>query len=158
MSSARRAEVRGKNSRIIWFVVLILILFLSGCASRLDVRADHYLFEGKSTHWKARLDYSYKQVFYNNQETKRLEYDSITWSQLYLCFQGPEEKALDVSWDLKSQTLGASGSGFEFQKGRWTVASSSTGRKEHILDRSEEVTLTIRWEGQVETLSLKVKD
>jgi len=26
------------------------------------------------------------------------------------------------------------------------------------LDRSEEVTLTIRWEGQVETLSLKITD
>jgi len=150
--------VRGKNSRIIWLVILLLILFLSGCASRVDVRTGHNLLEGESAHWKAKLDYSYKQVFYNNPETKRLEYDSITWSKLYLCFQGPKGKALDVFWDLKSQTLGASGSGFEFQKGRWAVASSSTGRKEHILGRSDEVILTIRWEGQVETLSLKVKD
>ncbi|MCR4434163.1 MAG: hypothetical protein NUV70_08985 [Caldiserica bacterium] len=150
--------MRGKNSRIIWLAALLLILFLGGCASRVDVRTDHYLFEGKSAHWEAKLDYSYKQVFYDNPETKRLEYDSITWSKLYLCFQGPEEKALDVSWDLKSQTLGASGSGFEFQKGRWAVASSSTGRKEHILNRSDELTLTIRWQGQVETLSLRVED
>ena len=158
MSSARRAEVRGKNSRIIWLAALLLILFLSGCASRLDVRTDHFTFEGESAHWKVRLDYSYKQVFYDNLETKRLEYDSITWSKLYLCFQGPEEKALDVSWDLKSQTLGASGAGFEFQKGRWELVSSTPGEKGHILERSDEVTLTVRWEGQGETLSLKVKD
>jgi hypothetical protein len=150
--------VRGKNSRIIWLVILLFILFLAGCTSRIDVRTDYFTFEGESAHWKARLDYSYKQVFYDNPETKRLEYDCIIWPKLYLCFQGPKEKALEVSWEVKGDAFGASGSGFEFPKGSWKVASSSTGQREHILDRSAELTLTIRWQGQVEILSLKVKD
>jgi len=146
-----------RKNKIIWLVILLLVL-LAGCSSRLDVRTDHFTFEGESAHWKAKLDYSYKEVFYDNPETKRLEYDSITWSKLYLCFQGPEEKVLDVSWDVKGDFFGESGSGFEFQKGRWAVVNSSTGRKGYILDRSEELILTVHWEGKVETMLLKVKD
>jgi len=150
--------MRIRKNKIIWLVILLLVFFLVGCTSRFDVRTDHFILEGESAHWNARLDYSYKQVFYDNPETKRLEYESFTWSKLSFCFQGPEEKALDVSWDVKGHTFGESGSGFELQKGRWAVVSSSTGGKEHILDRSDELILTVRWEGKVETISLKVKD
>ncbi|MDI6868668.1 MAG: hypothetical protein QMD88_03730 [Coprothermobacterota bacterium] len=150
--------MHSKKSKIIWLATLLLVLFLVGCASGLDIRTDHYIFEGESAHWKAKLDYSYKQVFYENPETKRLEYDCLTWSKFYLYFQGPEEKALDVSWDLKGDAFGESGSGFEFQKGRWAVASSSYGQKERILDETEELTLTVHWEGKTETISLKARD
>lgn len=135
--------------------LIVIILFYAFFVFDKDVTLDRWVVAGESEHWRARIESSSYQAFWEDVDGK-LKYESNNSSKYLLVYKGDNpEKIGEVKYEFDRGSGKASGSTYLSKDG--IISGYSSGSGTYIEEKDILVNVTVQWDGKKETFELKFK-
>lgn len=133
----------------------LVILFYAFFVFDKDVTLERWVVTGSSEHWRAMIDASSYQAFWEDIDGK-LKYENNYSSKYLLVYKGDNpEKVGEVKYEFDRGSDKASGLVHLSKDGIISNYSSSSGT--YIKEKDIVVNVTVQWDGRKETFELKSK-
>lgn len=133
----------------------VIILFYAFFVFDKDVTLERWVVTGSSEHWRARIESSRYQAFWEDKDGK-LKYESNNSSKYLVVYKGNNpEKVGEVKYEINRGRGKTSGSTYLSKDG--IISGYSSGGNTYIEEKDVLVSVTVQWDGRKETFELKSK-